>query len=360
MKVLILHDHVPALARADEADALVQAQAVSRALEVLGHEWMTLGLTLDLHAARIALQELAPDVVFNLCESLGGLARLIHVPCDLLDALRIPYTGAPAAAMMLTSNKLTAKHMLRLANLPTAAWHTCSFPAAEPGTHGFEPGRYIIKSVWEHASIGLGDDSIVNIRHIDELTKAIVDRADRPGGEAFAESYIEGREFNLALLANQSEPEILPPCEIVFENFPRERAKIVNYSAKWDENSFEYAHTPRRYDVQPSDAPLLERMKSLALQCWRLFDLHGYARVDFRVDEAGNPLILEVNTNPCLSPDAGFAAALEQAGISFTDAVQRILGHVPQAPAAASSKSQGQTKRESQPRQTADIPTKAR
>jgi D-alanine-D-alanine ligase len=65
----------------------------------------------------------------------------------------------------------------------------------------------------------------------------------------------------------------------------------------------------------------------MAIRCWKHFGLAGYARVDFRVDEAGTPFVLEINTNPCIAPDAGFAAALSRAGISFEDAVQAILSN---------------------------------
>jgi D-alanine-D-alanine ligase len=70
---------------------------------------------------------------------------------------------------------------------------------------------------------------------------------------------------------------------------------------------------------------LLCQLAYLARECWHGFGLRGYARVDFRVDQEGNPWILEINANPCLSPDAGFAAALERAGISFPQAVERLL-----------------------------------
>ena len=99
----------------------------------------------------------------------------------------------------------------------------------------------------------------------------------------------------------------------------------MGYRAKWQADSFEYHHTPRRFDFPPSDAPLLDQPRSLAEQCWTLFGLRGWVRVDFRVDAAGQPLILEINANPCLSPDAGFAAALEQASLPFEQAIQRIL-----------------------------------
>src|SRR5262249_28596630 len=143
---------------------------------------------------------------------------------------------------------------------------------------------------------------------------------NRVGVECFAEEYIAGREFNLSLLTSQHGdgiPQILPPAEIDFSSFPTDRPRVVDYAAKWDERSFAFQNTPRRFDFQDADQPLLDILKTLAIECWKLFDLRGYARVDFRVDREGRPWILEVNTNPCLSPDAGFAAALAQANISF-------------------------------------------
>ena len=63
----------------------------------------------------------------------------------------------------------------------------------------------------------------------------------------------------------------------------------------------------------------------MSRRCWNLFGLRGYARVDFRLDHQGQPWVLEVNANPCLSPNAGFAAALEAAEIPFADALHRIM-----------------------------------
>jgi len=78
-----------------------------------------------------------------------------------------------------------------------------------------------------------------------------------------------------------------------------------------------------------ADGPLLQRLRRFAKSCWALFGLRGYARVDFRVDAEGQPWVLEVNANPCLSPDAGYAASLSRAGIDFDQAVQQILEDVP-------------------------------
>jgi D-alanine-D-alanine ligase len=147
------------------------------------------------------------------------------------------------------------------------------------------------------------------------------DRERHIGRPLFAEQFIEGREFNLSLLSGQ----VLPPAEIDFSSFPPNKPRIVGHQAKWDQGSFEYQQTPRGFDFLATDRPLLECVSELARSCWQLFELSGYARVDFRVDRDGQPWILEVNANPCLSPDAGFAAAVSKAGMTYDEAIQRIM-----------------------------------
>jgi D-alanine-D-alanine ligase len=70
---------------------------------------------------------------------------------------------------------------------------------------------------------------------------------------------------------------------------------------------------------------LYEQLTSISRECWRLFSLAGYARVDFRVDRNGNPFVLEVNANPCISPDAGFIAACEMKGLNFDATIGMLI-----------------------------------
>ncbi len=158
----------------------------------------------------------------------------------------------------------------------------------------------------------------------EEVHRRLRERVDRTGRPAFAEEYIEGREINLALLTGPGGVEVLPATEIDFSAFPAHKPRIVGYLAKWQANSFEYNNTPHCFNFAASDRPLLDCLEDLARQCWSLFMLRGWGRVDFRVDQQGRPWILEVNANPCLSPDAGFAAALQWAGIEFDAAIKRI------------------------------------
>lgn len=304
MKTLILTGRpAPGAARPDELDTRVQADMIRRVLEDDGHRVVELSLGLDLEEARAVLLHERPGLVFNLVEAIDGRGDLIHLAPALLDSLQMPYTGCPQAAMFLTSNKLQAKGVMALAGIPT--------PGCWPPDRGERPDAWIVKSVWEHASLGLDAGSIAAA---DRVGDRLAERASRLGGEWFAEAFVPGREFNLALLEVAGGVTLLPPAEIRFDDFPPGRPRIVDYAAKWDETSFEYHHTPRRFRFGADDAALIGELERIARRCWDVFGLRGYARVDFRVDTAGRPRVLEVNANPCLAPDAGFLAAAERGG----------------------------------------------
>lgn len=64
---------------------------------------------------------------------------------------------------------------------------------------------------------------------------------------------------------------------------------------------------------------------AIALKCWHVFGLKGYARVDMRLDKYDNPYVIEVNANPCMSPDSGLVAATAEAGIPITEVLLRII-----------------------------------
>jgi D-alanine-D-alanine ligase len=321
MKIVLLHDAVGGSSRTDELDVLDQVTAVGKTLREMGHTTANLPATLDLLALRRQLIEARPDLVFNLVEALGGIGRLIYLAPALLDALNIPYAGANTEAMFLTSNKLLTKQLLAAHGVDTPAWFD---PARS--SH-FEGGRYIIKSVWEEASVGLDEDSVGDFADASALSDDIRHRLPSLGGCAFAEQFIEGREFNIALLSTtDGGVQVLPPAEIDFSDYAPGKVRVVGYKAKWDEGSFEYSHTPRRFDFPPADRQLLDSITRICKRCWDLFDLCGWVRVDFRVDAAGRPFVLEINANPCLTPEAGFHAATVRAGLPYTEVMNRIIG----------------------------------
>lgn len=323
MRVLILHDDVQPEARPDELDTLVQVEAVSAALETLGARVVTRAFDARPETARARVLDARPTIVFNLVESVGGRGQLAYLAPELLETLEIPFTGAGARAMRAASSKLASKQVLRDADLPTPAWLAADDLRAAGALE--QRGRWIVKSVWEHGSLGLEADAVVHAAAPGELAAAIEARRSALGGEAFAERYVHGREFNVAILAGPDGPECLPIPEILFEGLAADEARVVGYRAKWAPDSPECRGTPRRFGTEPEDDALHAELCALALATWRAFALEGWARVDFRVGEDREPQVIDVNANPCLSPDAGFSASVERAGIGYRDAVARIV-----------------------------------
>ena len=327
MHILVLHNKIEGNATAADSDVLVQAEAFSGALRLAGHTVDSMPVTLNLDALQQSVLSAGVDLAVNLVESLGGHDRLAPLAPTLLDVLGCPYTGAPASALSLLSDKVLAKDRLSGSGLPTPDWCIGGhcYPEAEDGNPRSFPTAYIVKPRYDHASCGIDSSAIVSASSPNDIDIAIADRQQRLGRACFAERFVDGREFNLSILAGPHGPEVLPPAEIVFADFSPDRPRIVDYDAKWEPESFGYRHTPRRFSFPESDTGLLNELAELTSACWRLFGLQGYARVDFRVDPDNRPWILEVNANPCLSPDAGFAAAVEQAGYTFHKAVDRIV-----------------------------------
>lgn len=313
---VILHSGSLSGERADEADTLVQMQEITASLEALGWDVETLSYDLGEATVSRALQAFEPDMVFNLVESALGSDAHSYRATQLLDMLNLPYTGAPTHSLRFCASKPRLKKLLLEAQIATPHWAAHS-PDKAPK---LPAGKYIVKSETEHGSLGLDSSCVVEA---DAVWFTITQLANRHGGAWFAEEYIDGREFNVSLLANGAKVDVLPLAEIAFDGLPAGLPKIVDYAAKWDEMSLSYRHTQRVFPAAEPD--LFLRLADLSHRCWDACSLKGYARIDFRVDEAGNPYVIDVNPNPCLSADAGFLAAAARAGLNPQQVIQRIL-----------------------------------
>jgi len=189
MNLAIVHNAVDDADAPDAKDVLYQVETVRAALEDLGHRSAALACTLDLDAITNSLQAGKFDMVVNLVESLDGHGRLIHLFPYLLDALGIAYSGSPAEAMRMTSDKLAAKAALATAGLPTPAWigpYPLRRNNPSPDLEKLS-GTWIVKSVWEHASIGLDQDSLLQADNSETLLAAMQRRLPLLGGSCFAE-----------------------------------------------------------------------------------------------------------------------------------------------------------------------------
>jgi D-alanine-D-alanine ligase len=320
--VAVLCERLVGDARPDEKDAQVQAAEVSAALTSLGYEAVRVDIGLDLGELLDRMAALQPQVVFNLVESLGGQGALIATVPALLESRGYRVTGCDAESLYLTSHKVLAKQFLRQNGLPTPDWASAgNLPAIDHGT-------WIVKSVWEHASLGLDDGCVVT--GADALRRRLAASAASYGGEWFAERFVDGREFNVSVLGIEGRARVLPVAEICFDGYAGNKPRIVGYAAKWQPEAVEYHATRRDFPALP--AALAGEIESLVEECWRLFGLSGCARVDFRLDAGGKPWILEVNANPCLARDAGLYAAARQAGMSYEALIGAVVDASGQAP----------------------------
>ncbi len=318
-RAVIAHTAVDPEADPSTADVLDQARLFADGLAALGVPHTTVAV----EAGRVwdHAQALAGAIVCNLLEAPPGKPQLHAAATAALELLGARFTGSPAAALWLTTDKLATRAVLAAEGLPVAAGGRLD--PERPELLDRVPPPWILKPAWEDASVGLEGDPVCATRE-QAVARGRALAARFPGQPVLLEAFLPGREFNVSLLATGTGVEALPVAEIAFVDFPAGVPALVGYEAKWATGSFEETHTVRRFPGR-EDAALLGRIRELALACWRPCGLAGYARVDLRLDVDGAPAILEVNTNPCLASDAGFIAAARQAGMSTADVVARIV-----------------------------------
>ncbi len=315
-KIIILINRLSDQPSADEIDVIDQVEAVEKSLDELKLDHEREFVDTNLGTLIDKLNSEPGGIAFNLVESLNNNGGLVYFIPALVESLNYPLTGNPSDAMFLTTQKPLAKKLMTALDIPTPKW----WHAADPFTP--EPGRqYMVKPSREDASVGINDENVFNGSDPAILT----DFRIRWGDHFFIEEFISGREFNLSVLGGPDGPEVLSPAEILFKDFPAGKPTIIGYAAKWDESTFEYLNTVRTFDFPESDRELLIQLSEICLRCWSAFHLRGFARVDFRVDENNRPYVLEINANPCISPDSGFYNAALQSGYTFTQVVQRIV-----------------------------------
>jgi D-alanine-D-alanine ligase len=315
-KVIVLYNAVDVNCNPDEADVLHQVELVSEALTELGYLPEAFPLGNNLKSDMDQIKDREPLFVFNLVESVFDKGELLYMGPALLNALKIPFTGVPVEGLFITTNKVLTKKLLKYNRIPTPDYFTIEeVLRLKPNT------RYLLKPVSEDGSVGLDEDSVFSR----EQKKMVEKIKHLPFSHYFIEEFIEGREFNLSILGGKGKVDVLPPAEMVFHNYPEGKPRILGYTAKWDESSMEYKNTTRSFDGLSPESDLYQELVRLSRDCWECFGLKGFARVDFRVDERDNPYVIEINGNPCISPDSGFIAAAHKAGLSNNEVIGRII-----------------------------------
>ena len=299
----------------DELDVMDQVIHVEQGMRDLGIDVYRKGITEKFinEVKELVLEK--PDFVFNLVESINNKGELNYFVPALLNLYGIPYAGNSHEAIFITTSKVLAGRMMKMAGIPNPV---CYFPSQ---MYQLRSGnRYILKPIWEDGSLGITADSVFTCKPgYEEKLKGLSD------SHWFIEEFIEGREFNMSVFSGKDGPEVLPLAEIVFVNYDETRPRIIDYKAKWEMDTFEYDNTVRDFPGDKLDSEVTKNLRKVALDCWHLFGLRGYARVDARVDGNNNVFVIEINANPCIQPNGGFMAATRAGGYEFPEVLQRII-----------------------------------
>ena len=293
-------------------------KAVKQSLKELGMNVRTLALRKLSSKFTAQLEEIKPDLIFNLCETLynhkhKALAEMYVAAW--IELLKIPYTGSPPLSLVLALNKMRCKQLCRAAGLPVTP-SILVHPGDKVNLDPITP-PFIVKPVREDGSFGITKDSVVKTPKEAEEQVAVIHEQYKQA--ALVEEYIEGREVTVPVFGNP--PRVLGIGEIDFSVLPVQEPKIKSYEAKWD------AKAPDLNAVFPAEleTTLKNRLERLAIKAFQTLGCRDYARIDFRISENRRPFVLEINPNPDFSPDGEFGDAAKLQNLTYTDLVREIV-----------------------------------
>jgi D-alanine-D-alanine ligase len=304
-----------------EVGVLEEVDSVCSSLKELGYDVNVFNVTDNIGELVTFLEKEKPDLIFNLCESLGNVAiHEMHV-AGIFELLGVPYTGSCPLVLGLALNKIYVKELLSHHGINTPKFIV--YRSTEEIAEDDFPLHFpvIVKPSMEDASIGIQQDSVVeSFAALKKRVRSIFQQHDQP---ALVEEYIDGRELNVSIVGH-GKPIVLPISEIDFSTLPPEFPRILTYDGKWLKGTAAYDGTK---GVCPAElTPSMElKLKELAVRVFRLLGCRDYARVDFRLSRSNVPFVLEVNPNPDISDDAGFARSARESGHTYTQIVQRIV-----------------------------------
>lgn len=315
MRVGLLYDDISSRPSAteDELSILESLDAVDQAVCELGHSPVWIPVPPRIDSWIELLEHSSLDLVFNLYEGVGDDSAHEARVAGIVELLGLRMTGCSAETLVLARRKDRVNALLRDAGLPVPEWALVEVKRRKLYWDKFPA---IVKPAAEDASIGISQSSVVRNRR--ELARAIdaAERFDR----VLVQRFVEGREFNVGIVGKT----LLPVNEIDFSRMPAGAWPLLSYAAKWHAGSPEDVGSEPRCPAEITDQQR-DQLYELSMQAWRIVEGRGYGRVDFRMDEAGRPFILEVNPNPDIAPVAGLTRMARAHGWSYTQIIGRIL-----------------------------------
>jgi D-alanine-D-alanine ligase len=290
-RVVVLYGGISA----EREVSLSSGRKVIEALREGGFDVTPIDVGEDLAAVITAIRDAKPDAVFNALHGRFGEDGAIQ---GVLDWMGIPYTHSGVRASALAMDKAAAKAVFQSAGLPVAPGRevdVAELEAADP-----LPLPYVVKPVNEGSSVG------VEIIRSGDNRRAAVARAWRYGKVAMVEEYIPGRELTVGVMGDKA----LAVTEIMAE-----AGVFYDYESKYSDGG-------SRHVIPAAVHPdAYARALDVALAAHRAIGCRGATRCDFRYDdtkgEPGRLVLLEINTQPGLTPTSLLPEQAAHLGMSF-------------------------------------------
>lgn len=293
---------------------------VTNTLAAMGHDVYSLGLADELGPIRDAIDEVRPHLAFNLMEAFHEVGTFDQNVVSHLELLRLRYTGCNPRGLILTRDKALAKKVLAYDGIPVPA-----FAIFQIGRLVRRPARLqfplIVKSLTQDASFGISQASVVNDDV--KLRERVLYIHESLGTDAIVEQYIKGRELYVGVIGNDR-LHAYPVWEMKFTNMPEGAHRIATARVKWS-TAYQRKHGIRCGKARLPRPGLEEYLQFLAKRVYHLLQMNGYGRIDIRLDEDGQPWVLEANANPQLAYGEDLAESAHHEGVSYEALLQQIL-----------------------------------
>jgi D-alanine-D-alanine ligase len=272
--------------------------------------------------AYLKLQQEKPDLVFNIAERLYGPNRESHIP-TFCEVLNIPYTGSDPLTLGICLDKSRAKEILSYYGVPNPRFWVVEDDNSLPAEITLPA---LVKPLYEGSSKGIKNNSVV--RNLAELRQKVAEIKKLYDEPSIVEEFLSGREFTVGVLGNYPELEILPVVEIDHSQLPAGANPIYSYEAKWvwdqPEKPLEIFRCPAELTQE-----LQKKVEQVVTETCRLLRIKDWARIDLRLDAAGEPNILEVNPLPGILPNpednSCLPKAARAAGYTYEQLINRVV-----------------------------------
>ena len=323
LRILLLTDEglVPDRPRNEldgrEAELRKTEYDVIGGLEKLGHEVAYVGVGGELSVIREAIEGKKPHIAFNLVEQFDNLPYFDQHVVSYLELKKQKYTGCNPRGLTLARDKALTKKILTYHRIPVPR-----FAVFQPRKKIAVPPRLsfpmFVKSLTEEGSEGISLASLV--REPEKLIERIGFIHEKTNAAALVEEFIEGREIYVGVFGNEL-LTALPPWELTISK--KDAPVIATDKAKWD------PQYQKKIGLKTGPAKLDDRMirkiETTSKRIYRLLNLSGYARLDYRLSENGRLYLLEANPNPQIARNEDFADSAEHAGMRYEELLQKLV-----------------------------------